>query len=102
MGERKLIQHRCLAVQLVKKEPPVTSPASSDNSSGDTATPVNDPATATQAPVHQDGLHLFRVRQLLYGGSYLYLQYFSTVGYGRLIKKKNLFSTKDMLEEFAD
>ncbi|MPC14620.1 Storkhead-box protein 1 [Portunus trituberculatus] len=61
MGERKLIQKRCLAVQLFKKEVTISSPASCDSSSGDTATPVNDPSTATPASTnHQDGLHLFR------------------------------------------
>ncbi|XP_045127770.1 uncharacterized protein LOC123514185 isoform X2 [Portunus trituberculatus] len=64
MGERKLIQKRCLAVQLFKKEVTISSPASCDSSSGDTATPVNDPSTATPASTnHQDGLHLFRVWQ---------------------------------------
>lgn len=65
MGERKLIHHRCLAVQLLKKESLVSSPVSSDSSSGDTATPVNDLATTATTPALQDGLHLFRVRQLL-------------------------------------
>lgn len=63
MGERKLIHHRCLAVQLLKKESLVSSPVSSDSSSGDTATPVNDLATTATTPALQDGLHLFRVWQ---------------------------------------